>query len=61
MKLTKRRQRTAKKLVLPLIALAMMATMMFTASGRSPTPSSTTTLQPAPSAAARTPLPLRHR
>jgi hypothetical protein len=45
MKITKRRPHTAKKLVLPLIALAMMATMMFSASGRSPS-STTTTMQP---------------
>lgn len=29
MKLSKQRKRTAKKLVLPLIAIAMMTTMMF--------------------------------
>lgn len=64
MKLTKRNHRTAKKLVLPLIAVAMMATMMFmeSASRRSHLPSSSmSTLQPAHGTAARTQHDLRTR
>jgi hypothetical protein len=57
----KRRQRAARKLVLPLIAVAMMTTMMFMeASARH---SDQTSIAPAarPAAAARTPHDLRHR
>ena len=65
MKSTKRRQRTAKKLILPLIAIGMMATMMFmeSASRRAHMPSSPTmsTAKPAPGAAARVQHDLRQR
>ncbi len=61
---TKRNQRTAKKLVLPLIAIAMMTTMMFmeSASRRSHLSSSpTSTLQPAYGTSARLSHDLRTR
>jgi hypothetical protein len=65
MKPTQRRQRTAKKLVLPLIASGVMATMMFmeSASRRSHTPSSSamSTAKPAQGASARVQHDVRQR
>jgi len=59
MKLTKRQHRKAKKLVLPLIAIAMMATMMsMEASSRASHQSS---FKPAPGASARVDHSLRQR
>lgn len=61
MKLTKRHKRTAKKLVLPLIAIGMMATMMFMESSRRSSHGSTTSYRPVPGASARVPHDLRQR
>ena len=38
MKITTRRKRTARKLVLPLIAISMMCTAMYLGSGNAPHP-----------------------
>jgi hypothetical protein len=61
MKLTKRQHRTAKKLVLPLIAIGMMATMMFMESSRRASHGSNTAFRPAPGASARVAHDLRQR
>jgi hypothetical protein len=59
MKLTKRQQRSVRKLILPLVAIAMMATVMsMEASRRS---STQTSLSPGHGAAARVNHALRHR
>lgn len=57
--MTKPRKRTAKKLVLPLIAIGMMSLMMYLDAANRPKPASSHGY--APAAAARVPHDLRHR
>jgi hypothetical protein len=59
MKITTRRKRTARKLVLPLIAISMMCTAMYLGSGTAPPQQ--TSRSYAPGAAARVPHDLHQR